>query len=236
LVLGILYSIEDDGLLAENTFPVLKQNGFTRPNKLATIVKGSSDWKTMVNIFHDYYGKRLINIKTQYIIEAAAKIEKLGVNFNDYSELLNGDEDLLLEAILGFKGINIKAFWVMREMRMQGVWDISGKYCCVPDKQVFNALLRWQKITNPNKSISIKKRKECSEEIWKYWSDLYDLPILSYARGFKCNDKTNRNCSLCQIGRCTDRHIPLLATNKCNNCGHTLMLSARFCSMCGANV
>ncbi len=237
LVLGILYSIEDDGSLAEHTLPKLQESGLTNPAKLANVVKGSKDWNAMVSIFNQYYGGRLPNKKTEFLIAAANRLKdwEMDLVHLDKNPYIQGNEDFLLEAILIFQGIKIKAFWVMREMRMQGVWDISGKYCCVPDKQVFNALVRWGKLSNPNKTINLKQRKECSRTIWKDWGTLYDIPILLYSRSFRCNSK-NRLCSTCRIVACADRNASLAPQSFCIHCGNLLVPGSKYCSQCGVKV
>jgi len=60
------------------------------------------------------------------------------------------------------------------------VWDIDGQYCCVPDKQVGKALERWHYIDSYNSNLIT--HMECSKIVWNHFHEMYDFPVLHYAR------------------------------------------------------
>jgi len=220
LILGILYSIDDTGPAIKNTLDALRKNGYTQIGLLSRISPNSGDLERMYQIFKDnYFHGRLALYPTKegsfggkimQIIGNAVDIladQHLRGDFRKLNSLHDGDGYRMFKWLWKRPGIKKKAFWIMREMRMQRVWNVEGKYCCVPDKQVGSSLKRWNKITEwPDKrSPSFKMCLECSEKVWEHFGELYDFPILHYARAYKCNSKDLRRCADCAIMECKDR-------------------------------
>lgn len=208
-ILAILYSIEDPGDLAENTFKALQKQGLTDIDLLSFAGEGSEQWKSIVATFEQYYAGRLKNWKTRYITDGARSIAGDGQLRGDLRNLYSscgGDERRMLARLWQFAGLQKKSLWIMREMRMQGVWNVDGKYCCVPDKQVGSSLERWNKISgwDPEQG-KLEFLLKCSKIVWGGFGDLYDGPILAYAQKFKCNNKRLRQCRACSIIACNAR-------------------------------
>lgn len=254
LILGILYSIEDTGPDIKNTLDALRKNGYTKIKLLSHISWDSGDLERMHRIFKkEYFGGRL----ALYIREGkfGGKIPQIIGNAKDILDdqdlrgdirnlhlLCGGDGHKMLQRLWKLDGIKKKTFWVMREMRMRGVWDVDGRYCCVPDKQVGASLKRWNKIEEwPDKgSPSFKLCLDCSKKVWDSFGGLYDFPVLDYAREYKCNSHLRR-CAECQIIACKDRlgaivhsRITDEETKLCPKCGAKIPKRAKYCSECGA--
>jgi len=212
LILGILYSIEDTGSAIPQTLNTLRNNGYTDNRLLSRISPNSGDLDKMNQIFKsNYFHGRLalfitkqghLGGKIMQIIENACDIvadQNLSGDLSKLNSLYSDNGYSTLKWLWKRPGIKKKAFWIMREMRMQGVWNVEGKYCCVPDEQVGSSLKRWGKITewpdNPNFKLCLK----VSQIVWDYFGELYDLPILHYARDHKCNSKALQRCTNCDI-------------------------------------
>lgn len=220
LILGILYSIEDTGSDIKNTLDALRENGYTRIELLSRISGDSGDLDRMYQIFkQEYFGGRLA-IYTTKKGTFGGKIPQIIANAKDVLadqylrgdirklyQVLDGNGYEMLQRLRRLHGIRKKAFWVMREMRMRGVWHVGGRYCCVPDKQVGSSLERWDKIQKwpEEHSPSFNLCLKCSQIVWDYFGGLYDLPVLHYAREFKCNDRRSRRCAKCEIIACKAR-------------------------------
>lgn len=254
LILGILYAIEGTGSQVENTFHALRDAGYTKLELLSRISGDSGDLKRMEGIFKEkYFGGRLaiysskggIGGKIPQIIGNAKDIladQDLRGDIRKLHLLCGGDGHRMLQRLWKLNGIKKKTFWMMREMRIRGVWDVDGKYCCVPDKQVGSSLKRWNKIKEwPNKgSPGFKLCLRCSEIVWDVFGELYDFPILYYAREHKCNDDHRRTCAECKIIACKDRSRAILGssvtskeTKYCIECGTKIPGIAKYCPECG---
>lgn len=208
-ILAILYSIEDPGQLAEGTFDALRKQDLTDIDLLSSISESSTEWQQIIKTFEQDYRGRQKNRKTEYITKGARLIAgdpQLRGDLRNLYPACKGNGDEMLNQLWKFIGLAKKTFWIMREMRMQGVWNIDGKYCCVPDKQVGSSLERWGKISGWKRNQGgLKSLLNCSAMVWQAFGELYDFPILEYARTFKCNDNRLRRCHLCSIVACSAR-------------------------------
>lgn len=223
LILGILYSIEGTGPDIKNTFYALRKDGYTKIALLSRISRASGhlkDLEKMRQIFEaNYFGGRLAiyvrkGKRAGKIIQITGNAnvvdQKLDGDIGKLHQLYGGDGCKMLQWLWKLDGIKKKTFWMMREMRMNHVWDVDGRYCCVPDKQVGSSLKRWGKIKKWPSSPSFNLCLKCSQIVWNYFGDLYDLPILHYAREFKCNDSRSRRCTQCKITACEDRPVAIV--------------------------
>jgi hypothetical protein len=212
LILGILYSIEDTGPDIKNTLLELRKRGFTNISFLSQICEDSKEYEDIYKIWvNNYFGGRLPQ-KISYMLENARYIfadKYLCGDIRDIYNICAGDGYKILRWLWTLAGIKKKAFWLTREMRMQGVWNIDGKYCCVPDKQVGKSLERWNKIEKWPEYNNFKICLQCSQTVWDSFGTLYDFPILLYAREYKCNNKSQKRCDICRITSCKDRPIGL---------------------------
>lgn len=214
LILGVLYAINGTGPDIQDTFNALRNGGYTNIELLARISPASEEFDRIHQIFKSNYfnGRLALYVTTQglpggkvmQIIENARDIvadRQLSGDLSKVSSLYSDDGYSTLKWLWARPGIRKKAFWMMREMRMRGAWNIDGKYCCVPDEQVGSSLKRWNKIAwwpaagNPSFDLCL----ECSDIVWNYFGGLYDLPILHYARDYRCNSKGFRMCTNCKI-------------------------------------
>ena len=100
--------------------------------------------------------------------------------------------------------LNIKAFWIAREMRIQKVWIdqngqlISGEFCCVVDQQVKRALQCFGAYDDK------KDLFYHSKLIWESFGEYYDIPLLWLAREF-CSNKKRYDCPI--FGKCTKKNV-----------------------------
>lgn len=159
----------------------------------------------MLELFIQYYQGGRFRYKTIEFIRHNATViaKKFNGDIRTMFDAFNGNERNILQFFRkDIKGIKIKAFWLLREMRISGVWNVGGQYCCVPDKQVGNALRRWNYIHHYNGNLNT--HLQCSQILWDYFGELYDFPVLHYARSFQCNSR-NRMCNSCDIFVCKDR-------------------------------
>lgn len=230
LIQGVLYAIDDTGPDVQDTFDALRENGLTNLDTLAgmdddrwhTLVRNKKDVDALASLVEDsangtlwviflaiwsghYFGGRHPR-KTSDIVRAAVRIHEhsfLQGDLRKLPDMCHGDR-LEMFKWLDATGLGKKRFWLMREMRMRGVWDIDGRYCCVPDNQVGKSLERWGKISEYK--TSLKPLMECSALVWDGLGEQYDLPVLHYARQFQCNDARSRRCGECAIEKCRDRN------------------------------
>ncbi len=217
LILAILYSIEGRGQDIADTFKALQQKGYTNARSVASISHCDQDFNQMLSIFQaKYFGGRLAFWHTRQG-KPAGKIVQIIRNAQDIvnDPQLCGDLSRLaalhsgngLEALKWLRkrpGISKKAFWIMREMRMQGVWNVHGKYCCVPDSQVGYSLKRWGKIRSWSDQPSFGMCLQCSGIVWNHFGNLYDVPVLKYARAHSCSSAARQQCLNCGIyGHCS---------------------------------
>jgi hypothetical protein len=219
LILGVLYSINGTGPDIKNTLDALRNNGYTQIEFLARISPNSADLDKIYRIFkQNYFHGRLALYPTRgeglggkiiQIIGNAKDIladQDLRGDIRKLYSVCGGDGHKVIQRLWKLDGIKKKAFWLTREMRMGGVWGVDGRYCCVPDKQVGASLERWKKIKKwPENGIGLSLCLMCSEIVWNSFGELYDVPILQYARAYKCNNKTLRRCANCNITICKDR-------------------------------
>jgi hypothetical protein len=170
------------------------------------IEENDQTWNEVMEIFIDHYRGRMRRRKARFIIHNAKIIsddDDLGGDVRQISHKFYGNEINMLRYLRNdLMGIKIKAFWLLREMRMNGVWDIHGQYCCVPDKQVGRSLERWNYINGFNSNFNTHLR--CSQIIWNHFGEMYDFPILHYSRVHRCNSR-RRRCTECEILDCRDR-------------------------------
>lgn len=207
LILAVLYSIEGDPLLAEQTITAMRNNNLTDIELWCNIEENDPNWEIIMEILIDHFRGRMRRKKAKFIIHNAKKVrDELNTNIQQlYHMFNNGNEiNILIYLRDQLKGIKVKAFWFLREMRMNGVWNVNGQYCCVPDKQVGKSLERWHYIEEYDSTFNT--HLQCSQIIWNYFGDRYDFPILHYARGYRCNS-SGRRCNECQILDCRDRNI-----------------------------
>lgn len=207
LILAVLYSTPISPKYAEDTIRALMDNHLTDIPTWLNLANNDETRNTVMQIFDTYYQKgRLKENKTKFIRYNAAWAF---VNFHgDMSyvfDICDGDERRMIEYLTdNLKGISRKAFWYMREMRMRGVWDIGGMYCCVPDIQVGKSLQRWGYIDKFKSNLNIYL--QCSAIVWNHFQDMYDFPVWHFARMHQCNSR-RRNCADCQIEYCRDRAV-----------------------------
>lgn len=104
----------------------------------------------------------------------------------NYSQKIN-DFGVFMDFIRNIKGLGfrqnrilIKIPLILRELRCQRIYsNISGEFCCVPDKRVYEAAKSLNiKISVTNNLESLKKS---SAKIYRLFGDLYDLPLFAYA-------------------------------------------------------
>lgn len=248
LILGILYSVDgDEPAFVKNTLDALRAKSLTKINVLASISDDSNEYRQLGDIWKKHYlGGRYYPAKVNQIIKDAKTIladEYLGGDFRKLYLKFDGNGLKMLNWMwTDLTGIKKKTFLVNREMRMRGVWRVDGQYCCVPDVQVGSSLWRWHKITKWPDYHSFKIYLNCSQIIWAYFSNLYDLPILHYSRHFKCNSSARR-CNECEMDETMcKRENPKDAQSSwknmqriksCISCGTTMPIIARYCFICG---
>jgi hypothetical protein len=245
LILAHLYSINDVGPDVKKTLDALREEGFTKINRLARFDDKSPERQRIREIWRQYYFNGRYPQKIDFIVENASIIQKDGKLQGDLRRLLSicdGDSHEILQWLWKLPGIKKKTFWVMREMRMRGVWDVEGRYCCVPDVQVGSSLDRWFKIEKWTNSLNFNLLLRCSQIVWDYFGELYDLPILHYSQEFKCNDIRLRNCHGCEIVQCKPRQesnssdislVKVEDTKHCIECGIQIPRKAKYCPDCG---
>jgi hypothetical protein len=243
LILGILYSIEDTGPDIQNTLNALRKDGLTKVDLLARIDENSGEWAKMDKIWKEYYFGGRLPAKIGQIVKNARLINsdnQLAGDIRKVYSICSGNGLQMHSWLWKLNGIKKKTFWMMREMRMRRVWDIDGMYCCVPDKQVGSSLERWYKIEKFPDYHSLKVYRECSRIVWDYFRDLYDFPVLHYAREYKCNDERRRRCSECEIVPCEarlgadgDSLMEDRETKYCIECGAAIAKRAKYCAQCG---
>lgn len=207
LILAVLYSSEIHPLYAEQTIMALRENNLTDINMWCNIQDDNETWKTITGIFINHYqGGKFRNNKTNFIRHNAAfTLIHLNRDIRQIYNIYNGNEIIMLKYLRNnFKGIRQKAFWFLREMRMNGIWNVRGQYCCVPDKQVGRSLERWGYINEFNSAFNT--HLHCSQIVWNYFGEMYDFPVLHYSREHRCNSM-QRRCEECQILDCNDRLI-----------------------------
>ena len=129
--------------------------------------------------------------------------KELNGDFSNLYKKMNFDGKNTIKKMQEWKvRLNIKAFWVAREMRIQKVWvddngnPISGEFCCVVDKQVQRAL----------KCLGFYREDEDlfyhSKLIWEAFGEFYDIPLLWLAREF-CSKKKKYFCPI--FGKCKNK-------------------------------
>ncbi len=169
------------------------------------IQENDETYQRIMELFIEYYqGGKFRNKKYEYIKENTTHIAThLNGDIRNLFAQCNGNERMMLNYLRkNIKGIRVKVFWLLREMRINGVWDIDGQYCCVPDKQVGKALERWHYIDSYNSKLSTHIR--CSQIVWNYFHEMYDFPVFHYARTHSCNSR-KRICAECLIMDCANR-------------------------------
>ena len=77
---------------------------------------------------------------------------------------------------LGIKGkrMRIKIPLILRELKCQRIYNISGEYCCVVDKRVRDTYKKYIEKKLPHDFLS------ASKEIWNDFGELYDIPAFAY--------------------------------------------------------
>ncbi len=103
----------------------------------------------------------------------------------NYSQKIN-DFGIFMDFIRNIKGLGfrqnrilIKIPLILRELRCQSIYsNISGEFCCVPDKRVYEAAKSLNiKIPVTNNLENLKKS---STKIYRLFGNLYDLPLFAY--------------------------------------------------------
>jgi len=120
-----------------------------------------------------------------------SSVRKLAEEWNNIKKLLElseyeGNYKIFINYISKVRGLGagqnkmrIKIPLILRELRCQNVYrHIPGKYCCVPDARVKN-VAEELKIVLPH-ITSISNLFKASEVIYKYFGDLYDIPLFAY--------------------------------------------------------
>jgi hypothetical protein len=206
VILGILFAIDDTGdETIRDTLDTLRDNGMTNISTLASLSSKPGIQADLDGIMHvHYFNGRRRQDKIRDMEEAANRISHDHDLEGDVRRLhrkCNGNGEQMIRWLKS-SGLGRKRFWLLREMRIGGVWDVGGAYCCVPDKQVETSLDRWHK-HEPKESL--RSLLECSRIVWEYFGKLYDYPVFKYSRHFKCNDARQRNGSECRIENCKER-------------------------------
>ena len=213
VILGILFAINQTGPGIRMTLNAMRNNGMTNINTLASLSNNSQIRANLVGLWNaNYFGGRLPD-KIDHMEAAARKISHgLGGDVRLLHTRCDGDGKEMIRWLKS-SGLGIKRFWLLREMRIGGVWKVDGSYCCVPDIQVETSLDRWHKV---QRRASLRSHLECSRIVWNYFGELYDYPVLQYARDFRCN-QNQRQCAQCRITLCTARPpaplLPLMDDN-----------------------
>ena len=249
LMLCHLYSVDDDKPgVVKATLDALRSAGFTDLGTLADLDENSMEWMKINDIWKKHYFGGRYPDKIHWMKDCAKEIlasPELNGDLRQLYSAHQGDGEKMLEWLWRLLGIKKKALLLMREMRMRGVWHIDGKYCCVLDKQVGACLYRWHKIKRWPKYNNLRILLEGSQQIWNYFGELYDLPILHYARTFKCNDERFAFCLQgpgCEIDLCTrkEEREPRKnssswgkSTKYCMECGELISFTAKYCPECG---
>lgn len=151
----------------------------------------------------DQHYKRIPNLITLNILKAAKMIEQH--SNSDISQLYaisgyDGRKTIQTMMSWGVR-LQIKAFWVAREMRIQKVWvnkrqePIAGEYCCVVDIQVERAL-GCLGVLDENTDLFEK-----SKLVWSAFGGYYDLPLLWLARTY-CSRRGRMLCPMRARGLC----------------------------------
>jgi len=249
LILCHLYSVNDDKPgVVKATIDALRSAGFTDMQTLANLDENSAHWKSVTDIWRKHYFGGRYPDKIRWMKECAERIlgdPKLGGDLRNLYSAHQGDGKEMIIWLCNLPGIKKKTLLMMREMRMRGVWQVDGKYCCVVDEQVGSCLERWHKIQRWPKYNNLRIILEASQLIWNYFGELYDLPILHYSRKFKCNDKRLAHCVQglpCEIDLCTRKEEGDSRKNSsscgkstryCTQCGKVIPISAKYCPECG---
>ena len=252
LMLCHLYSVDDDKPgVVKSTLHALRSAGFTDINTLAVLDENSTGWMKINDIWKEHYFGGRYPDKIRWMKECAKIIvedPELGGDLRNLYSAHQGEEEKMVTWLWALPGIKKKTLLLMREMRMRGVWQVDGKYCCVVDKQVGSCLYRWHKIKRWPKYNNLRIFLEGSQQIWSYFGELYDLPILHYSREFKCNDERLAYCVKglsCGIDLCMRKQdlnkasipesveTPETATKYCIECGKEIPLRAKYCPLCG---
>lgn len=130
--------------------------------------------------------RRVPRIVLLSIAKAAAKVEEeTGGDVTRLYELCGYDGRAVVRRLRSWRvRLDIKAFWLCREMRVQKAWidargePISGDVCCVVDIQVQRAL---QHLRCYNSHFDAFAH---SRLIWQAFGELYDFPLLWLARQY----------------------------------------------------
>ena len=204
VILGILFAIDDTGdETIGATIRAMRNNGLTEIITLASLSSNPAIQANLDTIMRvHYFDGRLRPNKIKDMAETAKRISQtLEGDVRRLHRECNGNGEQMIRWLKS-SGLGRKRFWLLREMRIGGVWDVDGDYCCVPDKQVETSLDRWYK-HEPKQSL--RSKLECSRIVWNYFRELYDYPVFKYSRQFKCNDARQRNGSECRIENCKER-------------------------------
>lgn len=74
-ILAVLYSIDEEGDVPENTFVALRNEGYTHIDFLSAVHEKSKDWANIESVFDQYYRHgRLKTSKTRYIVEGSKRV------------------------------------------------------------------------------------------------------------------------------------------------------------------
>lgn len=141
--------------------------------------------------------RRIPRVVLLSIAKAAHRVEtELSGNPTHLYEACNYDGVAVVKRLQSWRvRLDIKAFWLCREMRQQGVWRkpdgerIDGGVCCVVDVQVRRAL--------EHLGCYDKERDSFyhSQLIWDAFGEYYDFPLLWLARHY-CSRRHASECPM----------------------------------------
>lgn len=208
IVLGILYAFTVAPSVAERGLAYLRKAGALDVSFLAKeaarLPAGQSAARVvgeivpeLVRLLEEGYG-RIPRLMAVSILHAAAKLHARfdGDPRTIYSRLDYQPEAVIRELASWGARLQIKSFWVCREMRLQGIWlnpdrtPISGSVCCVVDVQVRRALDHLQCLQAGATLL------ELSSAIWQSFGELYDYPLLWFARSHCAKHPVMLDCPL----------------------------------------
>ena len=164
---NINYWLDDNNIREEINSRKIKAS------KVERLCKGMTPRKK-ISFRKDYYPSiKVLAINWDNLILSLEK----SVIENNFNIFIN-----TIYAINGLGSNNnkmrIKIPLILRELKCQNVYDnIPGEYCCVPDERVYIAC-RKLGIVIP-KVTNLKSLLKASKIIYKYFGDLYDIPLFA---------------------------------------------------------
>ena len=151
------------------------ENKKRNSKEITKLVYGTKEPRKEISFREDIFCS--INVLAKNWFEIIKRLKECSkesdyIKFMQYLHKING---------LGCdnKGIFIKIPLILRELRCQNIFSIPGNICCVVDDRV-KASCKEIGINIPTRYNSINYLVKSSKKIYRYFGDLYDIPLFAY--------------------------------------------------------